>query len=86
VDELIAMKPDVVMGWESIAQVMRAKTASIPIVLLGALDPVKAGLAESLRRPGINITGVAQLNYLLPEKHIEIMREILPRLARAWYI
>jgi putative ABC transport system substrate-binding protein len=82
VDELIAMNPDVLVGWESVAQVMRAKTTSIPIVLTGAIDPVRAGLAQSLRRPGMNVTGIAQLNDQLPAKHIEIMREILPRLAR----
>jgi ABC-type uncharacterized transport system substrate-binding protein len=82
VDEAIAQKPDVLVGWESIAVVMRSKTASIPIVLAGTIDPVRAGLAQSLRRPGMNVTGSAQLNDQLPAKHIEIMREILPRLAR----
>jgi putative ABC transport system substrate-binding protein len=81
-DEVIALKPDVLVGWESLAQVLRTKTTSIPIVLSGALDPVKAGLAQSLRRPGMNVTGVTQLNDQLPAKHIEILREILPRLAR----
>src|SRR5262245_59373014 len=53
VDELIALKPDVLVGNESIAQVMRTKTISIPIVLTGSFDPVWAGLAHSLRRPGM---------------------------------
>ncbi len=82
VDELIALKPDVLVGHEKTAQVMRAKTTSIPIVMTNALDPVRAGLAQSLRRPGMNVTGSAQLHDLLPAKHIDIMREILPRLAR----
>jgi len=82
VDEVIALKPDVLVGWEAEAQVMRMRTASIPIVLRGAIDPVAAGLAQSLRRPGMNVTGVAQLNYLLPQKHIQLMREILPQLSR----
>jgi len=82
VDELVALKPDVLVAHEKTAQVMRAKTTSIPIVLTNALDPVTAGLAQSLRRPGLNVTGSAQLHDLLPAKHIDIMREILPRLAR----
>jgi putative ABC transport system substrate-binding protein len=82
VDELIATKPDVLVGTETIAQIMRSKTTTIPIVLSVALDPVAAGLATSLRRPGLNVTGNAQLNNLLPPKHIELMREILPRLQR----
>jgi putative tryptophan/tyrosine transport system substrate-binding protein len=82
VDELIALKPDVLVAWESTAQVIRSKTQSIPIVLTGAIDPVRAGLAQSLRRPGLNVTGIRQFNDELPGKHLEIMRAILPRLVR----
>jgi putative ABC transport system substrate-binding protein len=67
---------------EEVALAMREKTTSIPIVLFGAIDPVRSGLAKSLARPGTNVTGYAQLNYQLPEKHIDLMREINPRLAR----
>ncbi len=82
VDEAIARKPDVLLAWESIAQVIRSMTQTLPIVLTGALDPVSAGLARSLPRPGLNVTGMAQLNDQLPGKHMEILREILPRLER----
>jgi putative tryptophan/tyrosine transport system substrate-binding protein len=82
VDEAIARRPDVFIAWESIAQVIHRKTRSIPIVLVGALDPVKAGLAHSLASPGLNVTGFAQLNDQLPGKHMEILREFLPRLKR----
>jgi len=82
VDRALASKPDVFLVWESIAQVIRAKTKTVPIVLVGGLDPVKAGLARSLSRPGLNVTGLAQMNDQLPGKHIEILREILPGLRR----
>jgi len=82
VDELIALKPHVLLGNEAIAQIMRAKTTSIPIVLTSSIDPVKAGLARTLSRPGMNVTGITQLNDQLPAKHIELMRDINPRLSR----
>ena len=82
VDDAIARRPDVLLAFEPIAQVMRAKTQTIPIVLTGAFDPVKAGLAHSLRQPGMNVTGMTQLNDQLPAKHLEILREIYPRLER----
>ena len=82
IDDVIQQKPDAFVGWESVAQAMRSKTTSIPIVLAGAVDPVGAGLAHSLRRPGMNVTGVVQLNDVLPAKHIEIMRQIRRALAR----
>jgi len=82
VDEVIALKPDVLLGFEVVAQIMRQKTTSIPIVLTGAFDPVRAGLAQSLARPGMNVTGSTQLMDQLTAKHFEILRQILPRLAR----
>lgn len=82
IDAAIARKPEVLVAWESIAQAVRAKSTAIPIVLTGSLDPVNAGLARSLSRPGLNVTGIAQLNEQLPAKHMEILREILPRLGR----
>lgn len=82
IDELIATKPDVLVANEHVARVMRSKTTSIPIVLGVALDPIRAGLAQSLRRPGTNVTGNAQMNDLLPAKHVEVIKEILPEVAR----
>jgi ABC-type uncharacterized transport system substrate-binding protein len=82
VDEVIALKPDVLLGFEPVAQIMRAKTTTIPIVLTGALDPIRAGLAQSLGRPGMNVTGSTQLMDQLTAKHFEFLRQILPRLAR----
>ena len=82
VDELIALKPDVLAGFETTAQVMKAKTSTIPIVLTSSSDPVGLGLAQSLARPGGNVTGVSAQWEQFPRKHIEIMREILPRLSR----
>lgn len=82
VEQALARKPDVFLAWESVAQALRARTKSIPIVLVGSLDPVKAGLAQSLASPGLNVTGLTQLNERLPAKHIEILRELVPRLSR----
>ena len=82
VDQAIARNPDVIVAWESIAQVVRSRTTTIPIVLPGSVDPVRAGLALSLSRPGLNVTGFAQLNDRLPAKHIEILREIIPGLKK----
>jgi putative ABC transport system substrate-binding protein len=82
VDELISLKPDVLAGIEPIARVMQSKTATIPIVMFNSADPVAAGLVESLARPGGNVTGVSMQWAELGPKQIEILREILPGLAR----
>jgi putative ABC transport system substrate-binding protein len=82
VDEVLKLKPAVLVSWETGALIMRSKTKTVPIVIYGAVDPVKAGLVESLRRPGGNVTGISQMNYQLPAKHIEIAREIYPAVSR----
>jgi len=81
-DELISLKPDVLAGFESMARAMKAKTGTIPIVLTNSSNPVGTGLAQSLARPGGNVTGISSQWEDLVPKHIEIFREILPRLSR----
>lgn len=82
IDELIALKPDVLAGFEVPAKIMKARTATIPIVLTNSSDPVGIGLAQSLRRPGGNVTGISTVWEQVVPKNLELMREILPRLAR----
>jgi len=64
----------------------KAKTATIPIVFVSALDPVKAGLVASLSRPGGNVTGVASIATALDVKRLEILREFLPRAKTIAYL
>ena len=81
-DELIALKPDVVIGIESVAVTMRKKTQTLPIVLIAAPDPVAAGLVRSLARSGTNVTGLAYRLDELIAKHVELLSEISPRMSR----
>jgi putative ABC transport system substrate-binding protein len=80
VDELIALKPDLLVGIEQVATVMRSKTATIPIVMPQSTDPVAAGLAKTLARPGGNATGMAALTEAMAAKSVEILAELLPQM------
>jgi putative tryptophan/tyrosine transport system substrate-binding protein len=56
--EVVNRNPDlIVASTDAIARAVRAATDSIPIVWIGG-DPIQAGFATSLARPGGNITGV----------------------------
>ena len=57
-------------------------TQTIPIVALTAVDPVRSGLADSLARPGRNVTGIAVFSEETTEKRVDLMREVVPRTLR----
>ncbi len=46
------------------------------------LDPVEAGLVDSLARPGGNVTGLTNLSRELGGKRLELLKEAIPKLAR----
>ena len=85
VAELLRLKADILLvgGEQAVLAAMKA-TKTIPIVMVGffANDPVKAGLVESLARPGGNVTGVANLSGELGGKRLELLKEAVPKLAR----
>ena len=76
-------KVDVIVTWAS-APVLAAKRATthIPIVFAAQMDPVGAGVVTSLARPGGNITGMSIQQTETAGKRIELLREVVPKLAR----
>jgi putative ABC transport system substrate-binding protein len=71
----------VAMGGETSALAAKAATKSIPIVFNSGGDPVEAGLVASLNRPGGNATGVSMLFVELGPKQLEILNELITKLA-----
>jgi putative ABC transport system substrate-binding protein len=60
----------------------KTATTTIPIVFVGAFDPVKAGLVANLNRPGGNVTGVSFISHELAAKQLGLLRELRPGAAR----
>jgi putative tryptophan/tyrosine transport system substrate-binding protein len=83
--ELVRLKVDVIVlaGGEGLARAGENATKTIPIVMVGqGLDPLKAGLVESLARPGGNVTGLTNLGTELGGKRLELLKEAVPKVAR----
>jgi ABC-type uncharacterized transport system substrate-binding protein len=59
----------------------KAATTTIPIVFVGAFDPVRAALVASLNRPGANVTGVTFITASLGAKRLELVRELIPNIG-----
>jgi putative ABC transport system substrate-binding protein len=82
VAELLALKPDILVGIEAVAAAYRSKTATMPIVLVASVNPVAAGLVKSFARPGTNVTGLSFRLDELIAKQIELLTEITPSMSR----
>jgi len=82
--ELVGLKPDVILTLGTVDSTVAAMnaTATIPIVFVTAVDPVRTGLVASLARPGGNVTGVTSLNADLGAKRLELLTEIVPSVRR----
>ena len=82
-NELVRLNTDIIIPVSPVA-VSAAHTASrtVPIVCIGAHDPVGMGLALSLARPGGNLTGLATFYAELIPKHLELLKAIVPKASR----
>jgi putative ABC transport system substrate-binding protein len=82
--ELVRLKPDVlVTGGNPGIAALRQATATVPIVMAWAIDPVGAGLVTSLARPGGNITGLTLgTGPAFITKELQILNEVVPKLSR----
>ncbi|MBI4527245.1 MAG: ABC transporter substrate-binding protein [Deltaproteobacteria bacterium] len=81
--ELVRLNLDLIVVTGTRAAVAAKKsTTTIPIVIAGAGDPVRAGLIRSFTRPGGNVTGVSRISPDLTGKRLELLKETVPKASR----
>ena len=77
--ELVALHPDALLaGVGATIPVLMQSSRTVPIVFAQGIDPVGAGLIESMAHPGGNLTGFVQFEYSLAGKWLELLKEIAP--------
>jgi putative ABC transport system substrate-binding protein len=69
------------VGGDISAVAAKRATSTIPIVFGLGSDPIKAGLVESLNRPGGNATGFSLLTSELEAKRIGMLHDLVPGAA-----
>jgi putative tryptophan/tyrosine transport system substrate-binding protein len=81
--ELMRAHPDVIVtrGFAA-ARAARNASATTPIVMATAADPVAAGVVKSLSRPGGNVTGLTTVVSEIAAKRIDVLRELAPQTSR----
>jgi putative ABC transport system substrate-binding protein len=64
------------------ARALKAATSAIPIVMVALGDPVGTHIVASLSQPGGNITGMSQMTSELAAKRLQLLKEMLPGVAK----
>jgi ABC-type uncharacterized transport system substrate-binding protein len=83
VAEIVQLKVDVlVVSNPPSIRAAKQATKTIPIVMVNSADPVATGIIDSLARPGGNITGLTRLTRELSGKRLELLKEVVPGIAR----
>ena len=80
--DLVRTPVDVIVGGDDAVDAAARATTVVPIVAYGMYNPVEAGYAASLARPGRNITGIANSAGAEIQKSLLFLKEASPRITR----
>jgi putative ABC transport system substrate-binding protein len=81
--ELVRLNPDVIFAAPSnVVLALQRETRNVPIVFARASDPIGQGLVDNFARPNGNITGFANPDFPLLGKQMQLLKDIVPSIAR----
>lgn len=81
--ELLQLNVDVIASNSTEAILaIRDLNNTTPVVMTAISDPIGNRLVASFARPGGNITGVTLFSTELAGKRLELLKEVVPQLAR----
>jgi|SRR6266852_1794343 len=81
--DLVRLQVDVIVTLAPQATLAaKHATQTIPIVFVAMGDPLASGVVASLARPGANLTGTTRMISEMSAKHVELLKEAVPSLAK----
>jgi len=85
--DLVSLKVDVIVTSTDVAiAAVKRETRTIPTVMAFSGDPVGTGFVASLARPGGNVTGLSGVSPELSGKRLELLKQVVPGLARVAFL
>jgi putative tryptophan/tyrosine transport system substrate-binding protein len=85
--ELVELRPDVLVTRSTPTTLaLKRETDALPIVFVNISEPVESGLAQTLARPGGNLTGFTNFEGSIGGKWIQLLKQIDTRITRAGII
>jgi putative ABC transport system substrate-binding protein len=82
VEELAAERLDVLVSRGPSTDYTKVLRNRVPVVFVYSGDPVVAGFADTLRRPGRNMTGITFMALELSAKRVDVLKELIPRASK----
>ncbi|HET6943390.1 MAG TPA: ABC transporter substrate-binding protein [Sphingomicrobium sp.] len=81
--EFVGLNVDIIVSLGAVgpAAAQKANTR-LPVVFVAVIDPVAVGLAATMERPGGNITGITTFDPQQATKQLELLKQVVPNLAR----
>jgi putative ABC transport system substrate-binding protein len=85
--ELLSLSPDLIVSMHNLVTViLRSQVSTIPLVFIGASDPIGSGIVTDIARPTGNVTGFANFDLSMGAKWLDALKEIAPRVERVGFI
>jgi putative ABC transport system substrate-binding protein len=85
--ELVGLKLDLIVATNTaLVRAAKQATTTIPIVMMGVINPVRRGLVASLARPGGNVTGPTDQPLEMEGKRLQLLKEAVPKASRVAFL
>jgi putative tryptophan/tyrosine transport system substrate-binding protein len=82
--ELVELRPDVLVARATPTTLaLKRETDTIPVVFVNVSEPVGSGLAQTLARPGGNLTGFTNFEGSIGGKWLQLLKQVDPRITKA---